>query len=119
MKKNAPTIAILLKARGCVTGRCGWNHPGDRGDMLPAAHGFDRFFGSLDHLNAEEEPENPDYPEDPTFRNRLDPRGVIQGFADGRTGRPANSSTGPTTARWQPCATTSGRSPSCNRSTRA
>jgi arylsulfatase len=65
MKKEDPTIATLLKAQGYMTGQFGKNHLGDRDDMLPTAHGFDEFFGNLYHLNAEEEPENPDYPKDP------------------------------------------------------
>ncbi|MFM8435682.1 MAG: sulfatase-like hydrolase/transferase, partial [Planctomycetia bacterium] len=63
MKKEDPTIATLLKARGYMTGQFGKNHLGDRDDMLPTQHGFDEFFGNLYHLNAEEEPEHPDYPE--------------------------------------------------------
>jgi len=62
MKKEDPTIATLLRAQGYMTGQFGKNHLGDRDDMLPSAHGFDEFFGNLYHLNAEEEPENPDYP---------------------------------------------------------
>ena len=60
MKKEDPTLATLLKAQGYVTGQFGKNHLGDRDEMLPTAHGFDEFFGNLYHLNAEEEPENPD-----------------------------------------------------------
>ncbi len=84
MKKEDPTIATLLKARGYVTGQFGKNHLGDRDDMLPTAHGFDEFYGNLYHLNAEQEPEHPDYPKDPAFRKRFGPRGVIHSFADGR-----------------------------------
>ena len=62
MKPEDPTIAELLKPLGYVTGQFGKNHLGDRDDMLPTNHGFDEFFGNLYHLNAEEEPENPDYP---------------------------------------------------------
>ena len=65
MKAEDPTIATLLKAQGYVTGQFGKNHLGDRDEMLPTAHGFDEFFGNLYHLNAEEEPENPDYFEEP------------------------------------------------------
>ena len=61
MKKEDPTIATLLRARGYATGQFGKNHLGDRDDMLPTAHGFDEFYGNLYHLNAEEEPEHPDY----------------------------------------------------------
>ena len=83
MKKEDPTIATLLKARGYVTGQFGKNHLGDRDDMLPTSHGFDEFFGNLYHLNAEEEPENPDYPKNPEFKKRFGPRGVIHSFAKG------------------------------------
>ncbi len=79
-----PTIAGLLKERGYVTGQFGKNHLGDRDEHLPTNHGFDEFFGNLYHLNAEEEPENEDYPKDPAFRERFGPRGVIKSFADGR-----------------------------------
>ena len=84
MKKEDPTIATLLKAQGYVTGQFGKNHLGDRDEMLPTAHGFDEFFGNLYHLNAEEEPENPDYPKNPEFKKKFGPRGVIHSFADGR-----------------------------------
>ncbi len=94
MKKEDPTIATLLRARGYMTGQFGKNHLGDRDDMLPTAHGFDEFFGNLYHLNAEEEPENPDYPKDPQFKKRFGPRGVIHSFADGRI-----TDTGPLTRK--------------------
>ncbi len=84
MKAEDPTVATLLKARGYATGQFGKNHLGDRDGMLPTAHGFDEFFGSLYHLNAAEEPEHPDYPKDPAFTKRFGPRGVIHSFADGR-----------------------------------
>jgi arylsulfatase A-like enzyme len=84
MKKEDPTIAGLLKAHGYMTGQFGKNHLGDRDEMLPTNHGFDEFFGNLYHLNAEEEPELPDYPKDPKFREKFGPRGVIHSFADGR-----------------------------------
>jgi arylsulfatase len=84
MKKEDPTLATLLKAQGYVTGQFGKNHLGDRDDMLPTNHGFDEFFGNLYHLNAEEEPENPDYPKDPDFKKKFGPRGVIHSFAGGR-----------------------------------
>lgn len=83
MKAEDPTIATLLKAQGYVTGQFGKNHLGDRDDMLPTAHGFDEFFGNLYHLNAEEEPENADYPKDPEFKKKFGPRGVIHSFAKG------------------------------------
>ena len=94
MKKEDPTIATLLRARGYMTGQFGKNHLGDRDDMLPTAHGFDEFFGNLYHLNAEEEPESPDYPKDPQFKKRFGPRGVIHSFADGRI-----TDTGPLTRK--------------------
>lgn len=78
-----PTIAGLLKNHGYATGQFGKNHLGDRDEHLPTNHGFDEFFGNLYHLNAEEEPENPDYPKDPKFRERFGPRGVIRSTADG------------------------------------
>jgi len=84
MKKEDPTMAGLLKPLGYLTGQFGKNHLGDRDEMLPTAHGFDEFFGNLYHLNAEEEPENVDYPKDPEFRKKFGPRGVIHSFADGR-----------------------------------
>jgi arylsulfatase A-like enzyme len=94
MKKEDPTIATLLKPLGYITGQFGKNHLGDRDEMLPTAHGFDEFFGNLYHLNAEEEPEHPDYPKDPAFKKRFGPRGVIHSFADGRI-----TDTGPLTRK--------------------
>ena len=84
MQVEDPTIAGLLKAQGYATGQFGKNHLGDRDEMLPTNHGFDEFFGNLYHLNAEEEPENEDYPKDPEFRKKYGPRGVIKSFADGK-----------------------------------
>jgi arylsulfatase len=84
MKKEDPTIATLLKAQGYMTGQFGKNHLGDRDEMLPTFHGFDEFFGNLYHLNAEEEPEHPDYPKSEDFKKKFGPRGVIHSFADGR-----------------------------------
>ena len=78
------TIAELLKPMGYMTGQFGKNHLGDKDEFLPTAHGFDEFFGNLYHLNAEEEPENEDYPKDPEFRKKFGPRGVIKSFADGK-----------------------------------
>ena len=77
LRKEDPTIAELLKARGYATGQFGKNHLGDRNEFLPTVHGFDEFFGNLYHLNAEEEPELPDYPKDPKFRAMFGPRGVL------------------------------------------
>lgn len=79
-----PTIAELLKDHGYATGQFGKNHLGDRDEHLPTNHGFDEFLGNLYHLNAEEEPEHPDYPKDPEFRKKFGPRGVIKSSADGR-----------------------------------
>jgi arylsulfatase A-like enzyme len=81
MKKEDPTIAELLKPLGYVTGQFGKNHLGDRDEMLPTNHGFDEFFGNLYHLNAEEEPERPDYPKNPEFKKKFGPRGVIHSWA--------------------------------------
>ncbi len=81
MRKEEPTIAGLLKAQGYVTGQFGKNHLGDRDEHLPTNHGFDEFFGNLYHLNAEEEPENEDYPKSPEFRKKFGPRGVIHSWA--------------------------------------
>ena len=93
-KQADPTIATLLRAQGYTTGQFGKNHLGDRDEMLPSNNGFDEFFGNLYHLNAEEEPENADYPKDPNFRKRFGPRGVIHSFADGRI-----TDTGPLTKK--------------------
>jgi arylsulfatase len=84
MKVEDPTIAGLLKNHGYMTGQFGKNHLGDRDEMLPSNHGFDEFFGNLYHLNAEEEPEHPDYPKSPEFKERFGPRGVIKSSADGK-----------------------------------
>lgn len=78
-----PTIAGLLKNHGYATGQFGKNHLGDQDKHLPTNHGFDEFFGNLYHLNAEEEPENPDYPKNPEFKKKFGPRGVIKSSADG------------------------------------
>jgi arylsulfatase len=84
MQVEDPTIAGLLKNQGYATGQFGKNHLGDQDDMLPSNHGFDEFYGNLYHLNAEEEPENEDYPKNPEFLEKYGPRGVIHSFADGR-----------------------------------
>ncbi len=73
-----PTIANLLKGQGYATGQFGKNHLGDRNEFIPTVHGFDEFFGNFYHLNAEEEPENPDYPKDPKFKAMFGPRGVFR-----------------------------------------
>ena len=77
------TIATVMKSLGYATGQFGKNHQGDRDEHLPTNNGFDEFFGNLYHLNAEEEPENRDYPSDPAFRKRFGPRGVIRCSAGG------------------------------------
>ncbi|MGL5358947.1 MAG: arylsulfatase, partial [Shewanella sp.] len=90
-----PTLAELLKMRGYMTGQFGKNHLGDLNEFLPTVHGFDEFYGNLYHLNAEEEPEDADYPKDPEFKKKFGPRGVIESYAstnddptiDGRNGR--------------------------------
>ena len=78
------TIAELLKPLGYMTGQFGKNHLGDKDEFLPTNHGFDEFFGNLYHLNAEEEPENSDYPKNPEFKKKFGPRGVIKSFAGGK-----------------------------------
>lgn len=96
-----PTIAELLKPLGYATGQFGKNHLGDRDEHLPTAHGFDEFFGSLYHLNAEEEPEHPDYPDPedyPNFRERYGPRGVLR-CKVARSGKQTIEDTGPLTKK--------------------
>ena len=83
MQASDVTIASALKDLGYATGQFGKNHLGDKDEFLPTAHGFDEFFGNLYHLNAEEEPENFNYPTDPAFRDQWGPRGVIRSSADG------------------------------------
>ena len=81
LQAEDPTIATALKAQGYATGQFGKNHLGDRDEHLPTMHGFDEFFGNLYHLNAEEEPENPDYPKAadyPNFAKNFGPRGVLK-----------------------------------------
>src|SRR4051812_49956932 len=68
LSEKDPTLAELLKPQGYATGQFGKNHLGDRNEHLPTVHGFDEFFGNLYHLNAEDEPEHPDYPKDPKFK---------------------------------------------------
>jgi arylsulfatase len=104
------TIAELLKPLGYVTGQFGKNHLGDRNEYLPTVHGFDAFFGNLYHLNAEEEPELPDYPKDPGFLEKFGPRGVLDCVATdkddptvdprfGRVGKQTIKDTGPLTKK--------------------
>ena len=80
LQKEDPTLAEVLKSVGYATGQFGKNHLGDRNEFLPTVHGFDEFFGNLYHLNAEEEPEQLDYPgqKDPEFTRRFGPRGVLK-----------------------------------------
>ena len=98
LHKEDPTIAELLKPLGYATGQFGKNHLGDRDEYLPCVHGFDEFFGNLYHLNAEEEPELPDYPKDPEFKKRFGPRGVLDCLADGKGGQTIKD-TGPLTKK--------------------
>jgi arylsulfatase A-like enzyme len=108
LQKEDPTIAELLKPLGYATGQFGKNHLGDRNEFLPTVHGFDEFYGNLYHLNAEEEPELPDYPKDPSFRARYGPRGVMDCKASerddptvdprfGKVGKQVCTDTGPLT----------------------
>ncbi len=94
IQKEDPTIAEFLKPLGYMCGQFGKNHLGDRDEFLPTNHGFDEFFGNLYHLNAEEEPEHPDYPKDPEYRKNFGPRGVIRSTADGKV-----EDTGPLTKK--------------------
>ena len=104
------TIAEALKPLGYATGQFGKNHLGDRNEFLPTVHGFDEFFGNLYHLNAEEEPEDPDYPKDPAFRAKFGPRGVLKTRATdtddptvdprfGKVGKQTIEDTGPLTKK--------------------
>lgn len=81
-QKTDVTMATILKSQGYATGQFGKNHQGDRDEHLPTMHGFDEFLGNLYHLNAEEEPENRDYPKDPEFLKKFGPRGVIHSWAN-------------------------------------
>src|SRR5437867_2637093 len=98
LQKEDPTIAEMLKPLGYATGQFGKNHLGDRDEFLPTVHGFDEFFGNLYHLNAEEEPELPDYPKDPAFKKKFGPRGVLHCKADGKGGQTIQD-TGPLTKK--------------------
>lgn len=113
LKAEDPTIAELLKPLGYATGQFGKNHLGDRNEFLPTVHGFDEFFGNLYHLNAEEEPELPDFPdpkEYPGFHKMYAPRGVLHCWATdtdddtvdmkyGRVGKQKIEDTGPLTKK--------------------
>ena len=98
LQAQDPTIATALKTQGYATGQFGKNHLGDRDEHLPTMHGFDEFFGNLYHLNAEEEPEQPDYPKDPEFRKKFGPRGVLHTWANG-DGTQRIEDTGPLTKK--------------------
>ncbi|MCW5558326.1 MAG: arylsulfatase [Verrucomicrobiae bacterium] len=103
-QKTDVTMATVLKSRGYATGQFGKNHQGDRDEHLPTQHGFDEFFGNLYHLNAEEEPENEDYPGDlrlpsgKTFKETFGPRGILKCKADGNGGQTIEN-TGPLTRK--------------------
>ena len=97
-QKTDVTMATVLKGQGYATGQFGKNHQGDRDEHLPTMHGFDEFFGNLYHLNAEEEPENLDYPKNPAFREKFGPRGVLHTWADGKGGQRIEN-TGPLTKK--------------------
>ena len=84
LSEKDPTIAELLKNHGYMTAQYGKNHLGDRDEHLPTNHGFDEFFGNLYHLNAEQEPEHPDYFKNPELKKIFGPRGVIKSFAGGK-----------------------------------
>jgi arylsulfatase len=110
LQAEDPTIAELLKPLGYATGQFGKNHLGDQNRFLPTVHGFDEFFGNLYHLNAEEDPEDPDYPKDPTFKEKFGPRGVLHCWATdkddpteqprwGRVGKQKIEDTGPLTRK--------------------
>jgi arylsulfatase A-like enzyme len=110
LQAEDPTIAELLKPLGYATGQFGKNHLGDKNEFLPTVHGFDEFFGNLYHLNAEEEPEDPDYPKDPAFKAHFGPRGVMHCWATdeddptedprwGRVGKQKVEDTGPLTKK--------------------
>ena len=110
MQKEDPTIAELLKPLGYATAQIGKNHLGDRNEFLPTVHGFDEFYGNLYHLNAEEEPEHPDYPKDPAFKEKFGPRGVLDCKATdkddetvdprfGKVGKQTIKDTGPLTRK--------------------
>lgn len=101
-----PSIGDFMKNFGYATGQFGKNHLGDRNEHLPTVHGFDEFFGNLYHLNAEEEPEYPNWPKDPEFNKKYAPRGVLKCKATtkddatedphfGRVGKQVIENTGP------------------------
>ena len=97
-QKSDVTIATVMKSLGYATGQFGKNHEGDRDEHLPTMHGFDEFLGNLYHLNAEEEPENEDYPQDPAFKKQYGPRGVLHSWANA-DGTQRIEDTGPLTKK--------------------
>ena len=97
-KKVDVTMATVHKSQGYATGQFGKNHQGDLDEHLPTMHGFDEFLGSLYHLNANEEPENEDFPKDPEFLKKHGPRGVLHVTADGKGGQTIKD-TGPLTKK--------------------
>jgi arylsulfatase len=97
-QKTDVTMATVLKSQGYATGQFGKNHQGDLDGHLPTMHGFDEFLGNLYHLNAQEEPENIDYPKNPEFRKKYGPRGVLHTWADGKGGQKIED-TGPLTIK--------------------
>ena len=108
LQPKDPSVADFMKNLGYATGQFGKNHLGDLNKFLPTVHGFDEFFGNLYHLNAEEEPENPDYPKAPAFRKKFGPRGVMHTWATdtddatvdpqfGKVGKQKIENTGPLT----------------------
>ena len=110
LQDKDPTIAEMLKPQGYTTAQVGKNHLGDRNEFLPTVHGFDEFFGNLYHLNAEEEPEDPDYPKNPQFKATFGPRGALDCKATdkddptedprfGKVGKQACKDTGPITRK--------------------
>src|SRR5579862_6523420 len=101
LRSQDPTIAEYLKSMGYSTGQFGKNHLGDKDEFLPTNHGFDEFFGNLYHLNAEEEPELPDYPSSkdfPNFKKKYGPRGVLHCWAN-PDGTQKIEDTGPLTTK--------------------
>jgi len=112
IQKSDPTLAEVLKTQGYATGQFGKNHLGDRNEFLPTVHGFDEWYGNLYHLNAEEEPEELDYPgqKNPQYKEKFGPRGVLHAWATttddsttdpkfGRVGRQKIEDTGPLTRK--------------------
>jgi arylsulfatase len=95
LRAEDATIADLLKPLGYMTAQFGKNHLGDRDEFLPTVHGFDEFFGNLYHLNAEQEPENEDYPKNPEFKKKYGPRGVLHCWAAPKNGGQKIENTGP------------------------